>query len=81
MTDDAMRKGSTPMSSRRVNTPAAAPLWIVLMTRCPVRPAWIATRAVSGSRISPNTITSGSWRNTARRAASNVKPEWGLTSV
>ena len=37
-------------------------------TRCPVSAAASAMRIVSGSRISPTTITSGAWRSAARSA-------------
>ncbi len=38
-------------------------------TRCPVSAAVITVEMVSGSRISPTMITSGSWRITLRRAS------------
>ena len=54
--------GSISMLISRVNAPAETPEWIVLITRCPVRPACTAMAAVSGSRISPTMITCGSCR-------------------
>ena len=52
----------------RANTPAVLPLWMVLMTRCPVSPACTAMLAVSGSRISPTMMTCGSCRINERSA-------------
>jgi len=40
--------------------PAASFVWSVERTRCPVRAACVAISAVSLSRISPTSITSGS---------------------
>ena len=60
--------GSISMLMRRVNAPADTPQWMVLSTRCPVRPACTAMAAVSGSRISPTMMTCGSCRMMLRRA-------------
>ena len=43
-------------------------MWTVEKTRCPVSAAASAMRIVSGSRISPTTMTSGAWRMAARSA-------------
>ena len=45
---EASMNGSISMLIRRVNAPAETPEWMVLMTRCPVRPACTAIAAVSG---------------------------------
>ena len=50
---------------------AAEFVWSVAKTKCPVSAAVIAVDIVSGSRISPIMITSGSWRSTARSASWN----------
>ncbi len=47
----------------RLTTSEAVFACRVLMTRWPVAAALMAERMVSGSRISPMTMTSGSWRN------------------
>ena len=46
----------------------------VASTRWPVSEAWAAIAAVSGSRISPTKMTSGSWRRIARSADAKVTP-------
>ena len=43
--------------------------------------AWIATSAVSRSRISPTISTSGSWRRNERNACANVSPICGFTGT
>ena len=48
---------------------ATSVVWIVERTRWPVSAAASAIRIVSGSRISPTTITSGACRTAARSAA------------
>ena len=55
-----MRNGSTPMSVRRGNAPAAVFVWSVENTMWPVSEALMAISAVSRSRISPTMILSGS---------------------
>src|SRR5438876_565927 len=47
------RKGSTPISTRRVGVDAASLVWSVVSTRWPVRAASMAMVAVSRSRTSP----------------------------
>ena len=73
-TAEATRKGSTPMSMRRVMAPGASLVWRVENTKWPVREARMAISAVSRSRISPTMMTSGSWRRTERRADAKVRP-------
>ncbi len=46
----------------------------VEITRWPVRAAWTAMRAVSGSRISPTMMMSGSCRRIERSPAAKVRP-------
>jgi hypothetical protein len=57
---EASRKGSAPISMSRLKTPEAEFAWMVVRMRWPLRPAWMAVRAVSGSRISPTMMTLGS---------------------
>ncbi len=73
------RKGSTPMSSRRVLAPEASLVCNVLNTRWPVSEALIATSAVSRSRISPTRITSGSCRKNERNARAKLSPIFSIT--
>ena len=47
------------MSMSRVTALGASFVWSVERTRCPVSDAWIAISAVSRSRISPISTTSG----------------------
>ncbi len=48
----------------------------VAKTRWPVSAAVMAVDIVSGSRISPTIITSGSWRKVERRALAKLKASW-----
>ena len=59
-----------PETSRRCARPSTRhrSCAAVESTRCPVSAAASAIRIVSGSRISPITITSGAWRSAARSA-------------
>ncbi|HXT18762.1 MAG TPA: hypothetical protein VN706_24265 [Gemmatimonadaceae bacterium] len=41
--------------------------------------AWTAISAVSRSRISPTSITSGSWRMIERDAVANANPAFSFT--
>ena len=50
-------------------------------TSTPESAARTASWAVSGSRISPIMITSGSWRSSERMAVANVNPARGRTWV
>ena len=47
-------------------------VWSVANTRCPVSAADSAAQTVSGSRISPIRISSGSWRRMCRSATAKV---------
>src|SRR5436190_1764641 len=64
--EDVQTLASTPRSLSRVMAPRASLVCSVLTTRCPVWAARKASSAVSGSRISPSMMTSGSWRRNAR---------------
>ncbi len=66
--------GSTPRSTRRITVSTASEVCSVVSTRWPVRLACKAICAVSGSRISPTRMTSGSCRRMARRPEAKVKP-------
>ena len=55
--------------------------WTVVNTRWPVSADWIAICAVSGSRISPTMILSGSWRRIERRPRANVSPFFSLIGI
>lgn len=74
-----MRNRGTPRSASRVTEEAASFVWSVERTRCPVRAAWTAISAVSGSRISPTIRMSGSCRRTLRIAAAKVNSIRGWT--
>ena len=78
---EATRKGSMPMSMRRVIAPGASLVWRVENTKWPVSEARMAMSAVSRSRISPTMMTSGSWRSTWRRALAKVRPISGRTCI
>ena len=67
------------MSSRRVIALGASFVCSVENTRWPVRAAWIATSAVSMSRISPTRMMFGAARSIAFRMRANVSPIRGLT--
>ena len=73
-TAEAIRNGSTPMSIRRGNAPAASFVCRVENTMWPVSEALMAISAVSRSRISPTIIMSGSWRRNALSARAKVMP-------
>ena len=69
---DGIVFGFTFKSISRGYEPAAELVCNVEKTKCPVRAAWIAVPAVSGSRISPTIITSGSCLIAARRPERKV---------
>ncbi|KAG0922579.1 hypothetical protein G6F31_019866 [Rhizopus arrhizus] len=77
--DEANRKGSTPISVKRVTADTASLVCSVASTRWPVSEACTAICAVSRSRISPIMITSGSWRRMARRASAKLMSILALT--
>ena len=77
--DDATRYGSTPMSTSRVTAPGASLVCSVEKTRWPVSEACTAICAVSWSRISPISTTSGSWRKIERSPRAKVRPDFSLT--
>ena len=56
------------ISSRRVTALMLSLVCSVEKTRCPVCAARTAISAVSKSRISPTSTTSGSWRSTERKS-------------
>ncbi len=76
---EAILYGSIPMSTRRVTALGASLVCRVESTRCPVSDAWSAICAVSWSRISPTSTTSGSWRRIERSAEANVRPALSCT--
>ena len=76
-----MTYGSMPMSVSRVTVDGASSVCSVERTRWPVCAACIAIFAVSWSRISPTSTTSGSWRRIARSALANVSFAFSLTCV
>jgi hypothetical protein len=80
-TEEATRKGSMPMSIRRVKALGASLVCSVLKTRWPVRAARMAISAVSRSRISPTMMTFGSWRRIWRRPTAKVRPISGRTAI
>ena len=53
----------------------------VVNTKWPVNAAWMAICAVSGSRISPTIILSGSWRRIERKPRTKVNPFFSLTGI
>ncbi len=59
----------------------ASLVWRVARTKWPVREAWMASCAVSGSRISPTRMTSGSWRRSERRPVAKVTLRLTLTCI
>src|SRR5665647_2996531 len=73
------RNGSMPISMRRVIALGASLVCRVESTRWPVRAASMAICAVSWSRISPISTTSGSDRRIERSALAKVRPALGLT--
>lgn len=70
----ATRNGSVPISVSRVSADGASLVCSVDSTRWPVRAASMEMTAVSLSRISPTSTTSGSLRRIDRRADANVRP-------
>ena len=72
-------KGGTPMSSRRNGVLMASRVCSDDSTRWPVMAARRPISAVSGSRISPSRITSGSCRSVARSTRAKVKSIFSLT--
>ena len=68
-----------PISVRRVTALGASLVCRVESTRWPVSDASMAICAVSRSRISPSSTTSGSDRRMLRSALANVRPAFGLT--
>ena len=69
-----IKNGGMPMSRKRVIVLGASLVCSVLKTVWPVSEACTAISAVSGSRISPTRILSGSCRRMARRHWANVLP-------
>jgi hypothetical protein len=67
------------MLINRVTAEQASFVCKVLSTRCPVRAAWMAVRAVSSSRISPSMMMSGSCLSNVRRAFEKVSPTRSCT--
>ena len=55
--------------------------WTVVNTRWPVSADWIAICAVSGSRISPTMILSGSCRRIDRSPRAKVSPFFSLIGI
>ena len=76
-----MTYGSMPMSVNRVTHDGASSVCSVDRTRWPVCAACMAMRAVSWSRISPSSTTSGSWRRIDRSALANVRLIFELICV
>ena len=71
---DAILYASIPMSTSRVTAFGASLVCSVESTRWPVSDAWSAIWAVSWSRISPMSTTSGSCRRIDRSAEAKVRP-------
>ena len=63
----------------RLTVSLAFSVWSVENTRWPVSAAWSATDIVSGSRISPTRITSGSSRSAARSAVAKLGESWPIS--
>ena len=70
---------SIPISTRRVTALGASLVCSVESTRWPVSEACTAICAVSLSRISPSSTTSGSCRRMERRAVAKVSPAFSCT--
>ncbi len=68
-----------PISMSRVIADGASFVWSVESTRWPVSAASMAIWAVSWSRISPSSTTSGSERKIDRSADANVSPALRFT--
>src|SRR6185295_20183897 len=81
ITEDEIKNGAMPMSSRRAMAPGASLQCIVLNTWWPVSAASTAISAVSMSRISPIMMMSGSWRRIDRSALAKVSPISFLTGT
>ncbi len=73
--------GSTPMLRKRPSTSSTLLAWTVVNTRCPVSAELMAICAVSGSRISPTMILSGSCRRIDRRPRAKVSPFFSLMGI
>ena len=69
------------MFRKRPSTSITLLAWTVVNTRWPVSADWMAICAVSGSRISPTMILSGSWRRIERRPRAKVRPFFSLTGI
>jgi hypothetical protein len=74
ITEDEIKNGAMPMSSRRAMAPGASLQCIVDSTWWPVSAASMAISAVSVSRISPIMMMSGSWRKMERSALAKDRP-------
>ena len=73
-TVEQIRNASMFMSMRRTRLPMESSVWNVANTLWPVSAASMAIDAVSRSRISPTTMTSGSWRTTSRSVVGKSRP-------
>ncbi len=69
------------MLRKRPSTSITLLACTVVKTRWPVSADWIAMSAVSGSRISPTMILSGSWRRIERSPRAKVSPFFSLTGI
>jgi hypothetical protein len=69
------------MFRKRPSTSTTLLAWTVVNTRWPVSADWMAICAVSGSRISPTMILSGSCRRIERRPRANVSPFFSLIGI
>jgi hypothetical protein len=76
---EAILYDSMPMSTSRVTALGASLVWSVESTRWPVSEACSAICAVSWSRISPTSTTSGSCRRIERKAEAKVSPALSWT--
>ena len=81
MSDDEIKNGWMPRSTRRVTEVEASFVCNVEKTRCPVSAACTAFCAVSWSRISPTMMMSGSCRRIVRSADANEIPIFDCTEV
>ena len=68
-----------PRFSKRWKTAIASFACSEVSSRWPVMAASSASTAVSASRVSPTTITSGSCRKSDRSACANPRPAEGFT--
>ena len=78
---EAIKKGSTPISIKRVTALGASLVCNVLNTSCPVSDALIAISAVSESLISPTITISGLCLNIDLRPFEKVRPMSGFTCI